>query len=101
MVGIVRSGDHQLGQVLGTRHVLARQARGVDEVRVGHPERGGLGVHGGNQCRHAAGIIAAQGMGGAILGRHQRQVHQVAAGQDGADGQARKTALGQIRSRPG
>ena len=35
-------------------------------------------------------------MGGAILGRHQRQVHQIAARQHGADRQARKAALRQI-----
>ena len=39
---------------------------------------------------HAARIVVAERVRGAILGGHQRQMHQVAARQGGADGQPRK-----------
>ncbi len=92
----LRGGDHQFGQILGTRHVLAGQAGRIDEVRVGHAERRRFGVHGGHHGRHAARIVAAQRVGGSILGRHQRQVHEIAAGQYGAHGEPRNAAFRQI-----
>ncbi|KAG1241582.1 hypothetical protein G6F65_023437 [Rhizopus arrhizus] len=70
------------------RHVVAGQARRLDEVRAADAQRQRLGVHGGHESGQAARIVAAQRVGGAVLGRHQRQVQHVAARQLGAHAQA-------------
>jgi hypothetical protein len=46
--------------------------------------------------RHAAGIIISQSVRCAILRGHQREVHQIAPGKDGADGQPRKRRFWEI-----
>ena len=42
------------------------------------------------------GIVAPERMGRAIFGGHQRQVHEIAARQNRAHGEAGKVALGQV-----
>ena len=52
-----------------------------------------LAVHRLDEGGQAARVVAAQRVGGAVLRRHQRQVQHLAAGQLGADVQARAAAL--------
>jgi hypothetical protein len=58
-----------------------------------HAELARLVVHLGDEHREAARIGAAEGVRGAVLRRHQRQVEHVAARQRGADLEPRAAAL--------
>ncbi|ETH89056.1 transposase, IS481 family [Bordetella pertussis STO1-CHOC-0018] len=92
----LRGGAQHAGQVARRGHVLAGQAGGLDEARVQHAQRTRLGVHGGDEGRHAARIVAAQRVGGAVFRGHQRQVQHVAAAEHRAHAQARSGVLERI-----
>ncbi len=89
---VAPGGVHQSHQVLRARHVAARQARRIDEARVAHAERDRLAVHGRDDGRHAAGVVAPECMRRAVLRGHQREVQQLAAREARAHGEARAAA---------
>ena len=89
---LVRRLD-QGGEIAGARLVGARQAGRLDVARVHHAELARLVVHLGDEHGEAARIGAAEGVRSAVLGRHQRQVEQVAARKRGADLEPRPAAL--------
>ena len=82
MVGYLGRRHHQLRQVLGAGDVLVRQARRLDEMRMlVMPSSRALAFMALHAFADAARVVAAQGMRRAVLGGHERQVHQVTARQ--------------------
>ena len=73
---LVRGIDERR-QVARARLVLARQPGRLDVVRVVHAEFLRLAVHRRDERRQATRIVAPEGVGGAVLRRHQREVEHV------------------------
>ena len=90
---VVVRGRNQHRQVSGAGLVLAGQPRGLDIAGVFHAQLHGLGVHQAHEGRHPTGIGTPQGMGGAVLARHQRQMQHLAPAQGGTDLESRGAAL--------
>src|SRR3546814_6179443 len=71
-----------LDQVARRRDIFAGKAGGLDEVRLAHAQGACFIVHGTYKGGHAARIIAAQGMGGAVFRRHERRSEERRVGKE-------------------
>jgi len=90
MLGLCEAAITSLVRSSGLATFWLDRPVGSTKCELAMPSFRGLGIHGGDHRGHPAGIIVPQRMRGAVFGRHQGQVHQVAPGQGGADGEARK-----------
>ena len=81
---ILRGSLYEAREIVRRGNVLGREAGGIGVVGVRHLQRLRLAVHRRNESGRAAGVVASKRRRSAVLGRHEREPQELAAGKLGA-----------------